>query len=155
MPPEQARFRDSWPGRTWSLRTRYRVRGDFPYGGTRAPERLYEHDEIDVNPHGAVSVRATNGRWLGLKPDEMEWMSDPPWPTWPADNWHCRECGEHFGGQHEHCPFCGHTDLAAASYSECCMCGRFSAADSDHCPACGCRDMCRFPEQATPPDQAT
>jgi hypothetical protein len=37
--------------------------------------RVYDPGEIDVNPHGAVSIM-TPGGWLGIKPDEMEWLDD-------------------------------------------------------------------------------
>ena len=51
------------------------LRGDFPIGHTlRADARIYETDEIYLNPHGAVSVLTPNG-WLGVKPNEMEWCA--------------------------------------------------------------------------------
>ena len=146
---EAPRFRDSWPGRTWRLRTRHRVRGDFPFSGVQAPSRVYEHDEIDVNPNGAVSILATDRRWLGLKPGEMEWVSEPPWPTWPADNLTCRECGEHFGGQHERCWSCGSTNIEAAQCLQCCRCDAFFSLHNVSCPECGCLDRCRFPDEET------
>ena len=58
------------------LRLLQTVRGDFPIGhNTIAYARVYEPDEISINPHGAVSVRVSDG-WLGIKPDEMEWIDD-------------------------------------------------------------------------------
>lgn len=38
-----------------------------------AEARVYQPQEISVNPHGAVSVK-TPGGWLGIKPNEMEWL---------------------------------------------------------------------------------
>jgi len=43
------------------------VRGDHIFSNTVAPSGVYERHE---NPEGAVSVRATNGKFLGLKPNE-------------------------------------------------------------------------------------
>ena len=48
------------------------VHGDFPFDNTVAPAGVYEPS---VNPHGAVSVEATNGELLGIKPDEYEWLN--------------------------------------------------------------------------------
>ena len=45
------------------------VRGDGPFYGTKAPSGLYL---ASVNPNGAVSVTATNGHLLGVKPGEFE-----------------------------------------------------------------------------------
>lgn len=46
------------------------ITGDFPFGPeTRAEEG--EHD-CDSNGYGAMSVRATNGRTLGVKPSECQ-----------------------------------------------------------------------------------
>jgi hypothetical protein len=50
------------------------VIGDWPIGHTnKAPARIYETHEISLNPHGAVAVLGSGG-WLGIKPDEMEWL---------------------------------------------------------------------------------
>jgi hypothetical protein len=45
------------------------VRGDGPFWNTKAPAGLYR---ADVNPHGAVSITASNGELLGVKPDEFK-----------------------------------------------------------------------------------
>jgi len=47
------------------------VRGDFPFQATHAPAGVYD---AYVNPHGAVSVIATNGKMLGIKPNEFQWL---------------------------------------------------------------------------------
>ncbi len=46
------------------------VRGDFPFGHNTVAE-AGEHD-CDSNLWGAVSVRATNGQMLGIKPKEFQ-----------------------------------------------------------------------------------
>ncbi len=54
------------------------VRGDFPVGHNTVAE-VGEHD-CDSNRWGAVSVRATNGQMLGIKPKEFEpiaWRPNP------------------------------------------------------------------------------
>ena len=49
------------------------IRGDWPIGHTTVAEPgVYEPY---VNPHGAVSVVASNGKLLGLKPGEFEWLT--------------------------------------------------------------------------------
>lgn len=54
------------------------VRGDFPIGHHNiARARIYEHEDIVVNPHGAVAVRTPNGI-LGIKPAEMKWLDRAP-----------------------------------------------------------------------------
>lgn len=56
------------------LRIIRQVRGDWPIGHLSVAEpRVYEPNEILVNIHGAVSVMTPQG-WLGIKPDEMEWI---------------------------------------------------------------------------------
>lgn len=53
-----------------------RVRGDGPFAGTFADAG--EHD-CESNRWGAISVRATNGQMLGVKPAEFEvlaWRSN-------------------------------------------------------------------------------
>lgn len=55
------------------LRLFHPVCGSWPIGHLNlAEDRVYEIDEICLNPHGAVSVIGSEG-WLGIKPDEMEW----------------------------------------------------------------------------------
>ena len=50
------------------------VRGDFPIGhNTVAPAGVYIPQ---LNPQGAVSVIATNGQLLGIKPDEFVWLDN-------------------------------------------------------------------------------
>ena len=51
------------------------LRGDWPIGQhMKADARIYEIDEIYLNPHGAVAVLTPHG-WLGVKPNEMEWCA--------------------------------------------------------------------------------
>jgi ParB family chromosome partitioning protein len=50
-----------------------RVYGDFPFQATYAEPGIYD---AYVNPHGAVSVKATNGKLLGVKPGEYEWLGN-------------------------------------------------------------------------------
>ena len=55
------------PARVWLAGP---VRGDYPIGHrTIAHEGEYE---CQSNRYGAVSVRAENGQWLGVKPAEFE-----------------------------------------------------------------------------------
>ena len=46
------------------------LQGDFPIGHTTVAE-MGEH-ECASNGYGAISVQATNGQWLGVKPAEFE-----------------------------------------------------------------------------------
>ena len=63
------------PRRLRLLRT---VRSELPFAPfSVAKARVYDPSEIDINPHGAVSVM-TPGGWLGIKPDEMEWLDSAP-----------------------------------------------------------------------------
>ncbi len=56
------------------LRLLWAVRSELPFPPFLvAEERVYEPHEIRVNPHGAVCVLTAKG-WLGIKPDEMEWI---------------------------------------------------------------------------------
>lgn len=55
------------PARVWLAGP---VRGDYPIGHTTLAE-AGEHD-CESNRYGAISVRATNGQMLGLKPAEFE-----------------------------------------------------------------------------------
>jgi hypothetical protein len=49
-----------------------RVTGDWPIGHTTIAEPgVYD---CYINPHGAVSVIAGNGKLLGLKPGEFQWL---------------------------------------------------------------------------------
>lgn len=60
------------------------VRGDFPFNGTM--QRAGDHD-CECNGYGAVSVRATNGKVLGLRPGEfepLEWVENPRWKAGDA-----------------------------------------------------------------------
>jgi hypothetical protein len=62
------------------------VRGDlsavmmFNAAPTVAEPGLYI---ADFNQHGAASVRATNGKMLGIKPGEFQWTRPVP----PYDRW--------------------------------------------------------------------
>jgi hypothetical protein len=59
------------------LRLLCEVRGDWPIGHTTvAAARVYEPHEIQINPHGAVAVLTPSGDYLGIKPAEMEWVTD-------------------------------------------------------------------------------
>lgn len=42
---------------------------------------LKEGDEVEgqSNPHGAISGLCKNGEWLGLYPNEFEFISAPTW----------------------------------------------------------------------------
>ncbi len=52
------------------------IHGDWPVGHlTVADAGLYEGAAIYVNPQGAVSVKASNGQWLGLRPGEFQWFN--------------------------------------------------------------------------------
>ena len=46
-----------------------------------AEARIYEPHDVQVNAYGAVSVRASDGGWLGVKPGEFEFVTDPAQPT--------------------------------------------------------------------------
>jgi len=48
------------------------VRGDLIFAGTVAPPGIYV---AELNPNGAASVKATNGKMLGIKPAEFEWLT--------------------------------------------------------------------------------
>jgi len=61
------------------------VRGDFPFSDTAAEPGLYI---ASFNPQGAASVRATNGKVLGVKPGEFRWTRPVP----PYDRW-CNGAG--------------------------------------------------------------
>lgn len=55
----------------WRVRLPLTVRGDFPFQDTFAVPGVYVAEH---NDYGAVSVRAGNGKLLGVKPDEFEWV---------------------------------------------------------------------------------
>ena len=62
------------PSRVNRLRLLCDIRSDLPFEPRiHAEPRVYEHHEISVNPHGAVSVLTKHGL-LGVKPHEMEWL---------------------------------------------------------------------------------
>lgn len=51
------------------------VRSDLPFPPFyTAMAGIYEDSEISINSQGAVSVLTEQGTWLGIKPDEMEWI---------------------------------------------------------------------------------
>jgi hypothetical protein len=62
-------------GETPAVLLRFTVRGDLIFSGTCAHPG--EHKAY-MNRYGAVSVMATNGRLLGLRPGEFEWVSGKP-----------------------------------------------------------------------------
>jgi hypothetical protein len=53
------------------------VCADPPLGGPDCFADIGEH-EAKVNPQGAVSVKARDGSWLGVRPAEFEWLDEPP-----------------------------------------------------------------------------
>lgn len=72
MPDNQVARREAAAPR--SLRLLQHVRSESPFPPFRmAWARTYGPDEIEVNQHGAVSLRI-DGVLLGVKPDEMEWI---------------------------------------------------------------------------------
>lgn len=50
-------------------------RAGFGRLDARATLRIYEGDDVQMNPHGAVSVRAVDGEFIGVKPGEFEWLT--------------------------------------------------------------------------------
>ena len=62
------------PVKTRRVFLKNEVRGDFPLGHTTVAEP--GEYEAHVNPQGAVSVVASNGQMLGVKPGEFEWVTD-------------------------------------------------------------------------------
>ena len=45
---------------------------------TRCPDAVgRSNHDTRLNPHGAVAVLGVGG-WLGVKPDEMEWLDEMP-----------------------------------------------------------------------------
>ena len=63
------------------IRIQRAIRGDFPFWLTVVPPGDYP---CDCNRYGAVSVEATNGQMLGLRPDEFEVLEDGPNPALAA-----------------------------------------------------------------------
>jgi len=55
------------------VRLPHAVRGDLIFAGTVAPPGIYV---AELNPNGAASVKATNGKMLGIKPAEFEWLTE-------------------------------------------------------------------------------
>ena len=52
------------------------VRSELPFPPFLvAVPRVYETSEIEMNQHGAVSVKVPGGL-LGIKPGEFEWLSE-------------------------------------------------------------------------------
>ncbi len=81
------------------------IRGDWPIGHNVAGEPGV-HDAY-INPHGAVSIIASNGQYLGLKPSEFAWLEKPTIEIMPTrcgcDNYRqvkdlivekCTNCGD-------------------------------------------------------------
>lgn len=60
------------------IRTGDKVHGDGPWASTRAEPGVRP---VECNRFGAMSVKATNGRMLGVKPGEVEefvsWKINP------------------------------------------------------------------------------
>lgn len=77
----------------WKIELPHTVRGDGPFGDTRAEPGIYEAHH---NRNGAVSVQASNGRLLGIKPAEFEWVV--PWGK-PGDHLWVRETWAHVDGE--------------------------------------------------------
>lgn len=72
------------------------VHGDFPIGHMTIA-RGGTHEAI-LNPHGAVCVRGEDGKLLGVKPDEFEWIC--PYGAagdriWVRETFLVRERGSH------------------------------------------------------------
>lgn len=65
-----------------------KVRGDWPIGHNAIGEAGI-HDAY-VNPQGAVSIMAENGKLLGLKPNEFSWLERPTSEIMPQ---RCGNCG--------------------------------------------------------------
>lgn len=59
--------------RRLTIRLPREVRGEGPWSDTVAPPGVYV---AEVNPHGALWVKATNGHDLGVKPNEYEPVLD-------------------------------------------------------------------------------
>lgn len=82
-----------------------KVRGDWPIGHNTIGESGI-HDAY-VNPQGAVSIMAENGRLLGLKPNEFSWLERPTSEIVPQ---RCRVCNSYREVHElivEKCPNCG------------------------------------------------
>jgi hypothetical protein len=62
-------------GETPTVRLLHDVRGDWAFAGTVAPAGVHK---AYMNQYGAVSVEATNGKLLGIRPHEMEWVEGKP-----------------------------------------------------------------------------
>lgn len=76
-----------WQDGAFMVRLPLQVRGDGPFGDTIAPAGDYK---AFGNRNGAVSVKATNGKRLGVKPAEFEWLTR--WGTvgdrlWVREAW--------------------------------------------------------------------
>lgn len=56
------------PDKVW-VRLTQLVESELPWSDTFAPPGVYL---AESNPHGALSVRATDGTMLGIKPGEFE-----------------------------------------------------------------------------------
>ena len=71
----------------WKIRLPKPVHGDWPFDKIHAPAGIYEAHH---NPQGAVSVKATNGKMLGIKHDEFEWVTPYGGPgdlIWCKEKW--------------------------------------------------------------------
>lgn len=82
-----------------------KVHGDWPVGhNTIGESGIYD---AYVNPQGAVSIMAGNGRLLGLKPNEFSWLERPTSEIMPQ---RCENCGTYREVHKlivERCPNCG------------------------------------------------
>ena len=61
------------PDKVWVRLSRV-VCSDLPWSNTFAPPGVYL---AESNPHGALSVQATDGTMLGIKPGEFERIEAP------------------------------------------------------------------------------
>ena len=60
---------------TLALRVKCNVVSDLPFSRTGVRSgSVFVGDQIEINPHGAVSVPANDGKLLGLRPAEWEWI---------------------------------------------------------------------------------
>ena len=62
-------------GETPTVRLKHDVHGDLIFAATVAPAGVYK---AYMNQYGAVSVEASNGKLLGIRPHEMEWVEGKP-----------------------------------------------------------------------------
>lgn len=62
-------------GETPTVRLKHEVRGDLFFSASVAPAGVYK---AYMNQLGAVSVEASDGKLLGIRPHELEWVEGKP-----------------------------------------------------------------------------